>query len=77
MNAFRLSAAMVWSLITIAIFLFQPEWSFAQQQAPVEPKNPLIQFPNTAIPVILLEYERLSGKTVIRDSSIQDKTLSF
>ncbi len=34
-----------------------------------------VQFPNTPIPVILLEYERLTGKRVIRDTSIQDKTL--
>jgi len=35
-----------------------------------------VQLPNTAIPVILLEYERFTGKRVIRDASIQDKTLS-
>lgn len=34
-----------------------------------------VQFPNTPIPVILLEYERLTGKRVIRDTSIQDKNL--
>jgi type II secretion system protein D len=54
---------------------------------PVDAANPLIpnntgdepmtdvQFPNTPIPVILLEYERLTGKRVIRDTSIQDKNL--
>lgn len=35
-----------------------------------------VQLPNTPIPVILLEYERFTGKRVIRDASIQDKTLS-
>lgn len=34
-----------------------------------------VQFPNTPIPVILLEYERLTGKRVIRDTSVQDKNL--
>ena len=34
-----------------------------------------VQFPNTPIPVILLEYEFLTGKRVIRDTSIQDKNL--
>lgn len=34
-----------------------------------------VQFPNTPIPVILLEYERLTGKRVIRDTAIQDKNL--
>jgi type II secretion system protein D len=54
---------------------------------PVDAANPVIpnntdgepmtdvQFPNTPIPVILLEYERLTGKRVIRDTSIQDKNL--
>lgn len=36
-----------------------------------------VQFPNTPIPFILLEYERLTGKRVIRDSNIQDKSLSI
>ncbi|MEM9018287.1 MAG: hypothetical protein AAGC68_14835, partial [Verrucomicrobiota bacterium] len=36
-----------------------------------------VQFPNTPIPVILLEYERLTGKRVIRDVSIQDRNLSI
>lgn len=36
-----------------------------------------VQFPNTPIPVILLEYENLTGKKVIRDASIQDQTLSI
>ncbi len=36
-----------------------------------------VQFPNTPIPVILLEYERLTGKRVIRDTSVQDKSLSI
>ncbi len=36
-----------------------------------------VQFPNTPIPVILLEYERLTGKRVIRDANIQDKNLSI
>ncbi len=35
-----------------------------------------VQLPNTPLPVILLEYERFTGKRVIRDASIQDKTLS-
>lgn len=35
-----------------------------------------VQFSNTPIPVILLEYERLTGVRVIRDSNVQDKTLS-
>ena len=34
-----------------------------------------VQFPNTPIPVILLEYERLTGKRVIRDTTVQDKNL--
>ncbi len=34
-----------------------------------------VQFPNTPIPVILLEYERLTGKRVIRDTNVQDKNL--
>lgn len=34
-----------------------------------------VQFPNTPIPQILLEYERLTGKRVIRDTSVQDKNL--
>lgn len=48
---------------------------------PAAPANPGdepmtdVQFPNTPIPVILLEYERLTGKRVIRDTSIQDKNL--
>ncbi|MCG8600594.1 MAG: hypothetical protein MI807_10670 [Verrucomicrobiales bacterium] len=36
-----------------------------------------VQFPNIPIPQILLEYERWTGKKVIRDSNIQDKTLSI
>lgn len=36
-----------------------------------------VQFPNTSLPVILLEYERLTGRKVIRDPSIQDRTLSI
>lgn len=35
-----------------------------------------VQLPNTPIPVLLLEYERYTGKRVIRDANIQDKTLS-
>jgi general secretion pathway protein D len=34
-----------------------------------------VQFPNTPIPVILLEYEKLTGKRVIRDTSVQDKNI--
>lgn len=34
-----------------------------------------VQFPNTPIPVILLEYENLTGTRVIRDASVQDKNL--
>ncbi len=34
-----------------------------------------VQFPNTPIPTILLEYERLTGKRVIRDTTVQDKNL--
>ena len=34
-----------------------------------------VQFPNSPIPVILLEYERLTGTTVIRDGSVQDQNL--
>jgi len=36
-----------------------------------------VQFPNLPIPEILLEYEKWTGKKVIRDSNIQDKTLSI
>lgn len=36
-----------------------------------------VQFPNTSLPVILMEYERITGKRVIRDSSIQEQTLSI
>jgi len=36
-----------------------------------------VQFPNTPIPVILLEYERLTGYRIIRDAGIQDKNLSI
>ncbi|MAS92689.1 MAG: hypothetical protein CMO55_05775 [Verrucomicrobiales bacterium] len=34
-----------------------------------------VQFPNTPIPIILLAYEEWTGKTVIRDTSIQDKSM--
>ena len=44
------------------------------QSADGEPMTD-VQFPNTPIPVILLEYEFLTGKRVIRDTSIQDKNL--
>jgi len=36
-----------------------------------------VQFPNTPIPVILLAYERFTGKRVVRDAAIQDQTLSI
>ncbi|MEX2581533.1 MAG: secretin N-terminal domain-containing protein [Verrucomicrobiales bacterium] len=35
-----------------------------------------VQMPNTPIPMILLEYERLTGNRVIRDANVQDQTLS-
>lgn len=36
-----------------------------------------VQFPNSPIPIILLEYENLTGTRVIRDASVQDRTLSI
>lgn len=56
----------------------------AQDQPPVTGGSPAgsdpmtdVQFPNSPVPIILLEYERLTGKRVIRDSSIQDQSLSI
>ncbi len=51
--------------------------SLAQQQVPANQPMTNVQFPNTPVPVILLEYERLTGKRVIRDANIQDKTISI
>ncbi len=36
-----------------------------------------VQFPNTPIPIILLEYERITGKRIIRDSNIAENTLDI
>lgn len=49
----------------------------AQQQAPASQPMTNVQFPNTPVPVILLEYERITGKRIIRDANIQDKTISI
>lgn len=51
----------------------------ARAQTAPDGDSPLtdVQFPNTPVPVILLEYERLTGRRVIRDANIQDKTLSI
>ncbi|MDF1824042.1 MAG: secretin N-terminal domain-containing protein [Verrucomicrobiales bacterium] len=49
----------------------------AQDSAPGNEPMTDVQFPNTPVPIILLEYERLTGKRVIRDSSIQDQSLSI
>lgn len=50
----------------------------SQENAPNgAPLTTDVQFPNIPIPQILLEYERWTGKKVIRDSNIQDKTLSI
>lgn len=45
--------------------------------APKETEDGMVtvQFPNTPIPIILLAYEEWTGKTVIRDTSIQDKSM--
>ena len=66
-------------MFAIVLFLFPIEQSIGQQQSTVasNSKEGTItpQFPNTPVPTILLEYERITGKTVVRDASIQDKTL--
>lgn len=36
-----------------------------------------VQFPNSAIPVILLAYEDYTGKNVIRDVAVNDRTLTI
>ncbi|MCB1066518.1 MAG: hypothetical protein KDN20_26825, partial [Verrucomicrobiae bacterium] len=50
----------------------------AQDAAAPEAAGVSLQFPNAPInQVILVEYERLTGKKVIRDSAIQGATLSI
>ncbi|MEM9282933.1 MAG: secretin N-terminal domain-containing protein [Verrucomicrobiota bacterium] len=68
---YRLSLLMMSAAIT-GLSLSQ-----AQEQIPSNVPTTNVQFPNTPVPVILLEYERLTGKRVIRDANIQDKTISI
>lgn len=80
MNDNRPTIAGVLAVLALAIILFSPKQSMGQQTtadkaASGKAQTTIVQFPNTPVPVILLEYERLSGKTIIRDASIQDKTL--
>lgn len=72
----RLPAFLLSSLLLSAWFVIGFP-SLAQQQVPANQPMTNVQFPNTPVPVILLEYERLTGKRVIRDANIQDKTISI
>ncbi len=53
-----------------------------QAPAPVLPEvspegKVSVQFPNTPIPTILLFYELYTGKQIVRDATVQDKTLNI
>lgn len=72
----RLPAFLISCLLLSAWFVTGSS-SLAQQQVPANQPMTNVQFPNTPVPVILLEYERLTGKRVIRDANIQDKTISI
>jgi len=68
------------TLLAAFLLALSPLPSDGQETAPSDaPGEDLVtvQFLNTPIPVILLEYERYTGKRVIRDSTIQDQTLSI
>ena len=64
----RLPAFLLSSLLLSAWFVIGFP-SLAQQQVPANQPMTNVQFPNTPVPVILLEYERLTGKRVIRDAA--------
>jgi type II secretion system protein D len=80
MNIYRSLARGILFLCCLLLLLLQP--AVAQDDNAADgPGNSAedkvdVQFPNTAIPQILLFYEMITGKKVIRDSNIQDKTLS-
>lgn len=65
--------------IALVILIGATSLSFLTAQNPAPGNEPMtdVQFPNTPVPIILLEYERLTGKRVIRDSSIQGQSLSI
>lgn len=72
----RLSASLSLYL-SLSLWMTLVSQTSAQQQAPASQPMTNVQFPNTPVPVILLEYERLTGKRIIRDANIQDKTISI
>ncbi len=76
-NGLRLRKATAIWLTTVIISFLLPSLAHTQDTTQEKAGSTTVQFPNNPIPVILLEYERLTNKRIIRDVSIQDKRISI
>ena len=63
--------------LLLAIFAFFGTLSNAQQRIPGANDLVTIQFPNTPLPFILIEFEKLTGKRIVRDTGLETATLTI
>ena len=66
-----------WGSAIAAVLIIFTGFSETWSQTVIREEKLIISFPNMALPIILGEYEQLTGKRIVRDNAVLGATLSI